>query len=135
MPGKDNGILAFISFIIYILTHPRNRPATYNSERGKLRECEKTKQTTQLGTFLPDSLTYPTYSYKGEWSKIDAFFLSPQLLDSTGWHCHPYHWNYSFLLEKDLEYGGYKPRRTRKGIAFRSGYSDHLPIGLLLKYR
>ena len=85
--------------------------------------------------FLPDSLTYPTYNYKGEWSKIDAFFLSPQLLDSTGWHCHPYHWDYSFLLEKDLEYGGNKPRRTRKGIAFRSGYSDHLPIGLLLRYR
>ena len=85
--------------------------------------------------FLPDSLTYPTYNYKGEWSRIDAFFLSLPLLDTTGWNCHPYHWNYAFLLEKDLEYGGNKPRRTRKGIAFRSGYSDHLPIGLLLRYR
>ena len=101
----------------------------------RLEEALKQNKLVNWAQHLPDSLTYPTYRYCGEWSKIDAFLVSPSLLDSLSWDILPHRFDNSPLLEKDLEYGGYKPRRTRKGIAFRAGYSDHLPIGVLLRYR
>ncbi len=102
---------------------------------GQAEEAITQRKLVNWALLLPDSLTYPTYRYLGKWSTIDAFLVSPSLLDSTAWHCAPYSFDYAPLLEKDLEHGGYKPRRTRKGVAFRAGYSDHLPIGVVVKYQ
>ena len=97
--------------------------------------AKKQKKLVNWALNLPDSLTYPTYRFMGVWETIDAFLLSPSLLDSSKLQCIPYIFDYSPLLEKDLKYGGYKPRRTYTGRAFRSGFSDHLPIGLLVRYK
>lgn len=35
-----------------------------------------------------------------------------------------------FLLEPDLKFGGFKPKRTYVGFTYQEGFSDHLPIVL-----
>lgn len=79
---------------------------------------------------------YQTYQYNGIWQTIDMFFLSPALCKGKGYRLQfekkdrlP-----SFLLEPDLEYGGQRPKRTYYGLRFREGYSDHLPVSILLRY-
>lgn len=72
-----------------------------------------------------------SYKYKGRWEGIDHFLISPGLYDGE--------WIYtgsgamdilthSYLLERDLNYGGYKIRRTSVGPRYNGGVSDHLPI-------
>lgn len=40
--------------------------------------------------------------------------------------------DFDFLLEKDLQYGGLKPLRSYRGMRYQGGFSDHLPVGLEL---
>lgn len=72
-----------------------------------------------------------SYKYKGKWEGIDHFLVSPGLYGGV--------WIYtgsdamdilrhSYLLERDLNYGGYKIRRTSVGPRYNGGVSDHLPI-------
>lgn len=66
-----------------------------------------------------------TYRYNGEWSMIDHILTSTALyekLDTAYIHAP------LFLLEKESVYGGYRPRRTYKGVKYQPGYSDHLPL-------
>ena len=66
-----------------------------------------------------------TYRYKGEWNCLDHILVSPYIynkVDSVFVHSP------LFLLEEDETYGGYLPRRTYKGMKYRKGYSDHLPL-------
>ena len=66
-----------------------------------------------------------TYRYQGKWSSIDHILSSPSLyerLDTAYIHAP------LFLLEKEPAYGGFRPRRTYKGLKYQSGYSDHLPL-------
>jgi hypothetical protein len=37
-----------------------------------------------------------------------------------------------FLLEKDESYSGYKPYRTYIGPGYHNGFSDHLPVSILI---
>lgn len=66
-----------------------------------------------------------TYRYKGRWDSLDHIFASEEmglLLMS----CYIY--DAKFLMEKDRDYGGLKPRRTYYGIGYNNGFSDHLPL-------
>ena len=66
-----------------------------------------------------------TYRYKGEWNSLDHILVSPYIynkVDTVFVHSP------RFLLEEDETYGGYLPRRTYKGMKYRKGYSDHLPL-------
>ena len=66
-----------------------------------------------------------TYRYKGEWNSLDHILVSPYIynkVDTVFVHSP------LFLLEEDETYGGYLPRRTYKGMKYRKGYSDHLPL-------
>lgn len=66
-----------------------------------------------------------TYRYRGEWNSLDHILVSPYIynkVDSVFVHSP------MFLLEEDETYGGYLPRRTYKGMKYRKGYSDHLPL-------
>ena len=70
-----------------------------------------------------------TYRYRGEWHSLDHILLSPTLserLDSI------YINDATFLLEPEDIYGGWKPRRTFNGYRYQRGFSDHLPLVLLL---
>ena len=66
-----------------------------------------------------------TYRYKGQWGSIDHVLASramESLVDSVYIHSP------KFLLKEETLYGGYRPRRTYKGMRYQSGYSDHLPL-------
>ena len=71
-----------------------------------------------------------TYRYQGEWGSLDHVFGSPTIVsfvDSVFIHAP------LFLLEKDSQYGGWRPRRTYNGMRYQPGYSDHLPLVVRLR--
>jgi hypothetical protein len=72
--------------------------------------------------------------FHGLWQYIDHFFVSPKLLnEQSRLYSTPdlsFIYSPSYLLEKDLVYGGIKPFRTWSGFQYNGGVSDHLPIVL-----
>lgn len=75
-----------------------------------------------------------THKYRNQWSVLDQFIVSGNLLDESGCLCtseENSHINKSkFLLVDDRKYLGKKPFRTYNGFKYVGGYSDHLPIWL-----
>lgn len=85
-----------------------------------------------------------TYKYKGEWDRIDHFFVSRSFVQEKAdflknaavtrlkyLFCNDISsmvFKHPFLLEKDNTYLGYKIRRTMIGPRYNGGVSDHLPI-------
>lgn len=75
-----------------------------------------------------------TSKYKEDWSVIDQFIISANLLtdqnmvqiSDKGVIIH----NPDFLLEQDKTHGGDKPFRMFVGYRYNGGFSDHLPIYL-----
>lgn len=70
-----------------------------------------------------------TYRYAGVWDSLDHVFVSPALspfVSSARIASHP------DLLEPDERYGGVKPRRAFRGPIFLNGFSDHLPIVVVI---
>lgn len=70
-----------------------------------------------------------THKYRGVWSCLDQFYLSSELAESAHVEIFMPDW----LLEEDMKYLGFQPRRTYIGYRYHAGYSDHLPIILRLK--
>lgn len=67
-----------------------------------------------------------SYRYSGNWERIDAFYLSRSLLEGRGFtlssfEVHPW---------EELRNAEGSPRRWIEDL--RSGYSDHLPVILIL---
>lgn len=73
------------------------------------------------------------YRYKGEWHSLDHILLSASMaahVDTAYIHAP------TFLLEEDPQYGGFRPRRTFQGYRYRrGGFSDHLPLVVVLRRR
>ncbi len=66
-----------------------------------------------------------TYKYKGLWSCLDQFYLSPAMDSTATVHVFDAEW----LQEEDTKYLGLKPKRTWVGYKYqKGGFSDHLPI-------
>lgn len=72
-----------------------------------------------------------TYRYQGRWESIDHVMLSDALkqrLHSARLNDAP------FLLQKDEQYAGVKPKRTFQGSHYQpEGTSDHLPLVVTLR--
>lgn len=78
-----------------------------------------------------------TIKYQGQWFVFDQFIVTANLLNPN--------MNLSvryteiamqqFLFEKDLKYLGRKPFRTYNGFRYLGGFSDHLPIKLILNVK
>ena len=73
-----------------------------------------------------------TYRYRGQWGSLDHIFLSRSLAGNTD-SC--FIKDAPFLLEEDEKYGGVKPKRNYLGPRYLNGYSDHLPLVLILRER
>ena len=77
-----------------------------------------------------------TYNYRGNWNLLDNLIVSQGLLDakddfyveSAEGHIFQKEW----MLFKHDKYG-YTPNRTYGGPNYYGGYSDHLPVYLILK--
>lgn len=78
-----------------------------------------------------------TLKYQDSWMIFDQIIVTKSLLYSNSLHCtssdariiHD-----RFLLEEDRSYQGLKLNRTYLGPRYHGGFSDHLPVMLLLRY-
>lgn len=74
-------------------------------------------------------------TYKGKWNLFDQIIVSEPLLDmkTKGWkYDKAAVFSAPFLLEQEGKYAG-NPLRTFVGEKYFGGYSDHLPVYLILK--
>lgn len=81
---------------------------------GKRIEAESSGTMHQEGTIR----------FHGNWQIIDNFLISPDV-DGRMHILKP-----PFIMERDRQYPGEKPRRTYIGPRYNGGVSDHLPIML-----
>lgn len=78
-----------------------------------------------------------TLKYQESWMIFDQIIISKSLINSNSLHCtssdariiHE-----DFLLTEDPTYHGVKLNRTYLGPKYLGGFSDHLPVLLLLRY-
>lgn len=74
---------------------------------------------------------YGTHKYQGRWTCLDQFYISPNLQKISAVTIYDAEW----IQEPDEKYLGLKPKRTYNGFHYQNGYSDHLPIQLILNIR
>lgn len=78
-----------------------------------------------------------TLKHKGSWSIFDQFIVSPAFVNGSN-GCSLLSreteiFSAGFLLEVDATYTGYKPFRTYSGPGYNNGFSDHLPVSILVQ--
>lgn len=81
---------------------------------------------------------FGTYNYKGAWGVLDNVIVSKYLLGNTEGGINVFQ-EKAYIFRKDwLLYtnkkGEKSPAKTMGGSTYYGGYSDHLPVYLLLKY-
>ncbi|MDI3521373.1 MAG: hypothetical protein PWQ06_896 [Anaerophaga sp.] len=73
-------------------------------------------------------------AYMGKWNLFDQIIITPNFLDkkNDGYKFHSARiFNDPFLLQQTGRYKGY-PNRTFVGNEYRAGFSDHLPVYILV---
>lgn len=75
--------------------------------------------------------TFGTHKYQGRWTCLDQFYTSTNLQKISAVTIYDAEW----IQEPDEKYLGLKPKRTYNGFQYQNGYSDHLPIQLILNIR
>lgn len=78
-----------------------------------------------------------TLKYRDSWMIFDQIIVSKSLINNDSVYCtssdaqiiHE-----DFLLQEDPTYHGQKLNRTYVGLKYNGGFSDHLPVVLLLRY-
>jgi hypothetical protein len=75
--------------------------------------------------------SYGTHKYQGHWTCLDQFYTSTNLQKISAVTIYDAEW----IQEPDEKYLGLKPKRTYNGFHYQNGYSDHLPIQLILNIR
>lgn len=101
--------------------------------------AENGDNTTLVNLFAePEKLGFKgTLKHQESWSVFDQIIVSKALINSKTLHCissdakiiHN-----DFLLMEDPTYHGQKLNRTYLGPKYLGGFSDHLPVVLLLRY-
>lgn len=77
-----------------------------------------------------------TIKYNGVWSVFDQFIVSKSLLNNNGLNItdNAIIASNRFLFQDDVKNLGNMPFRTYNGFRYIGGYSDHLPVKLIVKY-
>ena len=71
-----------------------------------------------------------THKWQGRWSCLDRFYTSPALDSLSTVRIYDAEW----VQEPDEKYLGLRPKRTFNGYRYqKDGFSDHLPIVLMIK--
>lgn len=73
---------------------------------------------------------YGTHKYQGRWTYLDHFYVSPSIDNISTARVYDAEW----IQENDEKYMGLKPKRTYNGFTYQNGYSDHLPIVLMVSF-
>lgn len=71
-----------------------------------------------------------THKYQGRWTYLDHFYVSPSIDNISTARVYDAQW----IQENDEKYMGLKPKRTYNGFTYQNGYSDHLPIVLMVSF-
>jgi hypothetical protein len=75
---------------------------------------------------------YGTLAHNDAWSLFDQLIISQGLLEKEGWYFKEAKvFRRSFLLNQNGRFKGY-PKRSYLGTEYNYGYSDHLPVYLIL---
>ena len=75
-----------------------------------------------------------THKYQSQWSVLDQIIVSGNLLISgVVKPSSAYIFRAEFLLEEDKRNMNVRPKRTYNGMRYNGGYSDHLPVVIILK--
>lgn len=84
---------------------------------------------------IKSKIVLGTIKFQGIWNMFDQFIVSSNLKDGHGKFRirNTSVANDSFLFEDDSRYMGLKPYRTYSGFKYTGGFSDHLPIKLVLE--
>ncbi len=105
--------------------------AVYDNLKAKKKDVEANLVNLSYG-FVSNSVE-GTSKYKGQWSIIDQVIVSSSLLEEPfrieGLHII----DLPFLLEPDKTYSGKKPYRTYLGPQYHGGFSDHLPVKIVIR--
>lgn len=98
----------------------------------------KMKKLKKNGLFNPGWKMFRdgigSLAYRDSWNLFDQIILSEPLArtSATGWKFYKARvFNKPFLITKEGQYAGY-PFRTFAGGAFAGGYSDHLPVYVVI---
>ena len=82
------------------------------------------------------SLEYGSHKYAGEWGFLDQFIVNEALTDSVYNNIFVRDakaFALPFMLTYDEKNLGLRPKRSRYGYKYEGGFSDHLPIVMVLR--
>jgi exonuclease III len=100
--------------------------------KGKAQDVGKEELFNPMVQLYRDGIG--SLAYRDTWNLFDQLIVSSELLnkESEGFVFYKARvFNRKFLLQKEGQYKGY-PFRTYAGGVYTGGYSDHLPVYLLL---
>ncbi len=99
----------------------------------KAREKDADSNIVNLSYGFVSNGVRGTLKYRGHWSIFDQIIVSRSLLeepfDIEGLHIV----DLPFLLEPDKSYSGEVPYRTYRGPQYIGGFSDHLPVKMVIR--
>lgn len=79
-----------------------------------------------------------SHFYRGEWGTLDQIMMSNNLVNCTGKVCYKTSsvtiYKQEWMLETEGKYKG-SPLRTFVGAKYLNGYSDHLPVYVVLEIK
>ncbi len=106
--------------------------------RAKKPDSRNTSDTLfNLMYCFEDGQNIGSHKHEDFWRCLDQIVVSHALLDETsGLHVKkrmPHIFQASFLLVPDNKYGGTKTYRTFSGPRYIGGFSDHLPVYVILE--
>ncbi len=100
---------------------------------------KNSQNSNQLYNLMFDKhlLGYGTYYYKAGWNMLDNLIVSVALLDSPGKYQLSFDGGQIFstrwMMYDNVKTGELTPNRSYSGPKYHGGYSDHLPVYMIIK--
>lgn len=92
---------------------------------------QELREEAKLKSLMADlDESWGSHRFRGDWAYLDQFIISENMLPQLK-ACDIY--KADFLLTEDQRYPGKVVYRSFKGNFFSGGFSDHLPIYLIIK--
>ncbi|MFB6341819.1 endonuclease [Saccharicrinis sp. FJH62] len=106
-------------------------------EDESLTNCLGASQNGALINLALYSSDEGSYKYQGRWGYLDQFIVNKSLFErkTNGLIVKEYEKviSFPFMMEKDDKFTGERPYRTFSGYKYNGGFSDHLPVMIILK--
>ena len=109
---------------------------TYLQAKNFKKEAHEGTLFNLMFSIIEDGKNRGTHKTQEFWGCLDQFIVSKSLLNiENKWHIENNSaviFDAPFLLTEDEKFGGVKTYRTYLGPKYLGGYSDHLPVKILL---